>query len=311
MLVIGKKYNFIDLELKVLQRKFKHIDIIDYSEENSRDIRLELESLIRKNSYHYIVINTKDYVDPKMIKFLTILQFRIQHKHIRIITIEKFLEKFLEKCYIPDFDSDLKFLSDIHSYNLFEYIFKRFIDYIASLILFVALFFLKLYVKKIVKEQSPGNIFFIQKRVGFCNKQFGCIKFRSMHIGAEKGGEKFATKNDDRVFKFGNFMRTTRIDEVPQCINILKGDMHLIGPRPERKYWINFFEKDIPYYNERHLVKPGITGWAQVNYPYGSSTEDAKQKLMYDLYYIKYWSIWLEIRIIFKTIGVIIRRKGT
>ena len=114
----------------------------------------------------------------------------------------------------------------------------------------------------------------------------------------------------ERVFEFGEFMRKTRIDEVPQCINVLRGQMHLIGPRPERRHWINFFEKEIPYYNERHIVRPGITGWAQVNYPYGSNTHDAKQKLMYDLYYIKHWSLWLEVKIIVKTIAIIFEKRG-
>ena len=105
-------------------------------------------------------------------------------------------------------------------------------------------------------------------------------------------------------------MRKTRFDELPQMWNILKGEMHLIGPRPERKYWVEQFEKEIPYYNERHLVAPGITGWAQVNYPYGSSVEDAKQKLMYDLYYIKNWNIWLELKIVWMTAMTVIKKKG-
>lgn len=106
----------------------------------------------------------------------------------------------------------------------------------------------------------------------------------------------YTKENDERVFAFGSFMRKTRIDEIPQCINILRGEMHLIGPRAEWDILVRNYEKEIPYYNERHLVRPGITGWAQVNYPYGENAEDTKQKLMYDLYYIKHWSVWLEIK---------------
>ena len=120
----------------------------------------------------------------------------------------------------------------------------------------------------------------------------------------------YTQKNDSRVFEFGKFMRKTRMDELPQCINVLRGDMHLIGPRAEWDILVRNYEKAIPYYNERHLVRPGITGWAQVNYPYGENIEDAKQKLMYDLYYIKYWSLWLEIKTILMTIAVMIRKKG-
>jgi lipopolysaccharide/colanic/teichoic acid biosynthesis glycosyltransferase len=131
-----------------------------------------------------------------------------------------------------------------------------------------------------------------------------------MYLDAEKNGAQFATEDDDRVYAWGETMRATRIDELPQLWNVLNGDMHLIGPRPERKVWIEEFEKEIPYYNERHIIKPGLTGWAQVLYPYGVNAYDAKQKLMYDLYYIKHWSLWLEIKTVWKTIIVIIYRKG-
>jgi lipopolysaccharide/colanic/teichoic acid biosynthesis glycosyltransferase len=131
-----------------------------------------------------------------------------------------------------------------------------------------------------------------------------------MSLDAEKHGAQFASANDTRVFPFGEFMRKTRIDELPQMLNVLKGEMHFVGPRPERKFWIEQFEKDIPYYNERHLVAPGITGWAQVMYPYGANVEDAKQKLMYDLYYIKHWSLWLEIKVLIKTVQVVLGKKG-
>jgi lipopolysaccharide/colanic/teichoic acid biosynthesis glycosyltransferase len=115
-----------------------------------------------------------------------------------------------------------------------------------------------------------------------------------MRLDAEKDGAQFATENDPRIFPWGETMRKTRIDELPQMLNVLKGEMHFIGPRPERKYWTDQFEKEIPYYSERHLVAPGITGWAQVMYPYGASTEDAKQKLMYDLYYSTFGGFFLK-----------------
>lgn len=310
MLVLGEKYQFTKLELERLRRKFPQISFVKYAGRSSREVRLEIEALLKENSYKYLVINTRVAVDAKMIKFLTLLQFRFRLRRIKIITIEKFLEKFLEKCYIPQDDHDLKFLSDIKPYNALEYLMKRTIDYIGASVLLALNFGIKFYVAKEIAEQSPGEIYFKQKRVGLNNLEFYCIKFRSMRLDAEKDGAKFASKDDDRVFAFGNFMRKTRIDEIPQCINILRGEMHLIGPRPERKYWIIFFEKEIPYYNERHLVRPGITGWAQVNYPYGENAEDAKQKLMYDLYYIKHWSVWLEIKTILKTITVVLGKRG-
>ena len=132
-----------------------------------------------------------------------------------------------------------------------------------------------------------------------------------MRLDAEKDGAAFSSEDDPRIFPWGNKMRRLRIDEIPQVFNILKGEMSLIGPRPERKYWIEKdFEKNIPYYSQRHIVKPGITGWSQVMYPYGNGIEDARQKLMYDLYYIKHWSIVLEMKVIWKTVMVVLNKQG-
>jgi lipopolysaccharide/colanic/teichoic acid biosynthesis glycosyltransferase len=120
----------------------------------------------------------------------------------------------------------------------------------------------------------------------------------------------YTQEEDPRIFPWGNTMRKMRIDELPQIINIIKREMHLIGPRAEWSELVKEYEKQIPFYNERHLVAPGVTGWAQVNYPYGTNTEDTRQKLMYDLYYIKYWSIWLELKIVWKTAMVVIGKNG-
>jgi lipopolysaccharide/colanic/teichoic acid biosynthesis glycosyltransferase len=228
-----------------------------------------------------------------------------------IISIEHFLEKYLHKCYIPEGNDDLHYLDDIKPLSLLQKIQKKMVDIIAMVGLFIVLFIIKPFVSKKVKAQSPGDLYFKQLRVGLNNKEFDCIKFRSMRLDAEKDGVKFASKDDDRIFPFGNTMRKTRIDEIPQVFNILKGEMSLIGPRPERRHWIEKdFEKAIPYYNQRHIIQPGITGWAQVMYPYGDGIKDAKQKLMYDLYYIKYWSLMFELKIIFRTILIVLHKKG-
>ncbi|WP_169777283.1 sugar transferase [Campylobacter mucosalis] len=305
MLVLGDKYTFCEFELKKLTKRFDNIDFIEYS--NEKETRTRLESLLSNKHYRYIILNSKEPIDAKMIKYLTKLQFRQNHK-TKIISIELFLETFLQKCYIPDDDRDLNFLSDIRAYNAFELFLKRTIDYFGGGVLFLIHFFMKFYVKKRIDEESPGEIYFVQDRVGLHTKIFKCHKFRTMHENSYYN--PYTSKNDDRVFKFGNFMRKTRIDEIPQYINVLKGDMHIIGPRAEWDILVKNYEKEIPYYNERHIVRPGITGWAQVNYPYGENAYDAKQKLMYDLYYIKHWSLWLEIKTIIKTIAVVFRKKG-
>ena len=158
----------------------------------------------------------------------------------------------------------------------------------------------------IVKLESKGPIFFIQERIGEGNKKFNIVKFRSMTTDAEKDGPQWASKNDNRVTKFGKIMRATRIDELPQLWNVLRGEMSFVGPRPEREYFIQQLEKEIPYYNLRHTVKPGLTGWAQVMYPYGASVEDAYRKLQYDLYYIKHHSIPFDVKVLLKTVTIVI-----
>ena len=162
----------------------------------------------------------------------------------------------------------------------------------------------------IVKLESKGPIFFIQERIGEGNKKFNIVKFRSMTTDAEKDGPQWASKNDNRVTKFGKIMRATRIDELPQLWNVLRGEMSFVGPRPEREFFIQQLEKEIPYYNLRHTVKPGLTGWAQVMYPYGASVEDAYRKLQYDLYYIKHHSIPFDIKVLLKTVTIVIFGKG-
>ncbi|MGX6591200.1 exopolysaccharide biosynthesis polyprenyl glycosylphosphotransferase [Cetobacterium ceti] len=162
----------------------------------------------------------------------------------------------------------------------------------------------------IVKLESPGGVIYSQARVGENGREFMVHKFRSMRADAEKNGAQWAQVNDPRVTKFGNFMRKTRIDELPQLLNVLKGEMSFIGPRPERQVFIDELEKQIPYYGLRHMVKPGLTGWAQVMYPYGATVEDAKNKLEYDLYYIKCYSLYLDIIILFKTLKTVVFGRG-
>ena len=157
---------------------------------------------------------------------------------------------------------------------------------------------------------NRGPLFYSQERVGINRKLFKIIKFRTMERDAEKSGAQFAVKNDVRITKFGKFLRATRIDEFPQFWNILKGEMSVIGPRPERQVFVEQLSEKIPFYETRHVVKPGLTGWAQVKTKYGVTDEDHLRKLQYDLYYIKKRSVFLDIRIIVKTLSTIIFFKG-
>jgi len=307
MIVLGEKYKFTKLEKETLQKKKFNLTLISYKDTNSEEIIKIINNLLKKEKFKLIVLNTKEIIPNEIIKYLTSLEL----KGIKYITIEHFLEKYLYKLYIPKNSNEANFLEEIKPFNKFEYILKRTIDFSIAIPLFVITFPIMIYSAYRIKKESPdGPVIFSQKRVGLNGEEFICYKFRSMIPDAEKEQPQFASENDPRIFKWGAFMRKTRIDELPQLWNVIKGDMHMIGPRPERKYWIEQFEKEIPSYNIRHVVRPGITGWAQVNYPYGSNVEDAYQKLMYDLYYIKNWSLWLEIKTIFKTIWVMIKGKG-
>lgn len=162
----------------------------------------------------------------------------------------------------------------------------------------------------LIKLESPGPVFFRQKRVGQYNQEFEVIKFRSMRNDAEKNGAQWASKNDARVTRVGKFIRKTRIDELPQLINILKGEMSLVGPRPEREVFIKDLETQIPYYRFRHAIKPGVTGLAQVKYAYGASVEDAVWKHKYDIHYIKHQSLRMDLKIILRTVKTVLFGMG-
>jgi exopolysaccharide biosynthesis polyprenyl glycosylphosphotransferase len=176
-----------------------------------------------------------------------------------------------------------------------------------GLLLFLPLF---PFVVLAVKLSSKGPLFFRQSRVGMGGRNFDVVKFRTMFTDAEAGGAKWATKNDPRVTRTGMFLRKTRIDEIPQLWNVLRGDMGFVGPRPERPEFVAWLAEELPFYYLRTLIRPGLTGWAQVRYGYGATLAETKEKLEYDLYYIKHMSLGLDLLIMFETIKTILRRRG-
>ncbi|GJD17914.1 sugar transferase [Rivularia sp. IAM M-261] len=187
---------------------------------------------------------------------------------------------------------------------------KRVFDIIAATILLVFLSPIMLLVAIAIKLDSPGAIFYSQVRTGLNGNPFKVYKFRSMYKDAEKRGVQWAQERDPRITRVGYWLRILRLDELPQIMNVLRGEMSLIGPRPERPEFDIKLKEAIPYYEVRYLVKPGITGWAQVLYPYGASIEDAYEKLSYDLYYIKNYSLMLDVAIALKTVRVVLLGKG-
>ena len=188
---------------------------------------------------------------------------------------------------------------------------KRLFDVTVSLVILALGAPLILLAAVAVKLESAGPAFYRQRRVGLYGQAFDVVKIRSMRLDAEVGGKAvWAQKDDPRVTRVGRVIRTLRIDELPQAWSVLKGEMSFVGPRPERPQFVADLEARLPYYGERHVVKPGITGWAQINYPYGASVEDAREKLEYDLYYAKNYSPFLDILILLQTLRVILWPEG-
>lgn len=187
---------------------------------------------------------------------------------------------------------------------------RRFLDVLFSLIglVFASCFLPIVFIGNLIANRGP--LFYSQIRVGQNAEDFKIFKLRSMVVNAESDGAVWAQKNDSRVTMFGRFLRNSRLDELPQFYNILKGDMSIVGPRPERPKFVKELSETVPFYQTRHIVKPGLTGWAQVNSRYGSSYDDSLTKLQYDLYYIKHRSFLLDINIFFKTLSTVVFYRG-
>ena len=238
-----------------------------------------------------------------------LLNCRIKGIHVEEATL--LYERITSKIAIEKLDPMYLIFSEGFDQYKFTYIFKRLLDIGLALLGLSLCLPLILITAILIKFTSKGPVFFKQQRVGKEGKIFTLIKFRSMFTDAEeKTGPVWASRNDSRVTRVGHFIRMLRIDEIPQMWNVLQNEMSFVGPRPERPFFVEELKRDIPYYTERLVVKPGITGWAQINYAYGASKEDAIQKLQYDLYYIKNMSIFLDIIILLRTIKVVIRRQG-
>jgi len=189
---------------------------------------------------------------------------------------------------------------------------KRLVDLVLALVCLVLFAPVMIAVALAVRFDTPGPVLFRQERTGRGGKPFTLCKFRSMRTDAEKlTGPVWASEDDPRITRVGHWIRKARLDELPQLFNIVAGSMSLVGPRPERPHFVAELAQKLPYYNQRHTVKPGLTGWAQINYPYGNTVEDALQKLQFDLFYIKYQSLLFDLSILFHTVKTVILRKGT
>lgn len=306
MLILGECHTFNAMETAVFKEYFDAIIYVDldYSNLESDAIINKISNILKSNNISIIVLNSKRYIPNTLLSYLV----KLESEGIQFLSTETIMEKYLSKCYIPKGQTNITFLEKIRPYSKIQYIQKRFVDYGAVLVIGLLSSPIMLHTIYRILKESPGSILFKQDRVGLNDKIFTCYKFRSMEENSHN--DPYTRENDDRLFSWGKRMRKRHIDELPQLWNVLKGDMHLIGPRAEWDILAKEYEEKILHYRERYLVRPGIAGWAQVNYSYGSSIEDAKEKLMYDLYYIKNWSFWLELKTCWLTGKAMFLKKG-
>ncbi|MBA4762956.1 TIGR03013 family XrtA/PEP-CTERM system glycosyltransferase [Sphingomonas sp.] len=305
--------------LKVLSKKpgsgFVVVGYVSMSEAN----RVIPEAIARDAIYnladHVVLLNASEVVlaleerrNALPLKDL----LRIKTTGVHVNEISTFLERETGRVDLQSVNPSWLIFSDgFSSGRMLSSMFKRLFDIAASLILLALTLPLILLGALAVKLESKGPAFYRQRRVGLYGQGFDIIKLRSMRQDAEVAGKAvWAEKDDPRITRVGNFIRKVRIDELPQCWSVLKGEMSFVGPRPERPQFVEDLEQQLPYYAERHMVKPGITGWAQINYPYGASIEDSRQKLEYDLYYAKNYSPFLDLLILLQTLRVVLFPDG-
>ena len=280
------------------------------SEINSKPLIIgdytEISSICRAGEVDRIIVA----LDERRGKFPLEQLLNCRLKGIRVDDGVAFAEYLAGKLAIENLHpSSLIFSNGFRNSAIFKKV-KRMIDILASLIGFTLCIPVSLVISILIKLDSKGPIFYRQERVGKDGKIFRLLKFRSMRNNAEKNGPVWAKVNDQRVTRVGRIIRKWRLDEIPQMINVLKGEMSFVGPRPERLVFVNQLKKEIPYYSQRNIIKPGITGWAQISYPYGASKKDALEKLKYDLYYIKHMSFLFDLNIILETVKIILLGRG-
>lgn len=318
VLGVGQRAATIEKRLrrKSDRRGFAIIDylMLDDSEdiETSRYKRLHGQSLLQycdENNVDEIVVALDERRNHLPLEQL--LECKLSG--IDVIDILTFFEREQGKLPLDIMKPDWLIFSDGFDQGALRDVFKRAFDVAASSILLLITWPFMLVAAIAIKIEDGWNkpLIYRQIRTGQRNEEFSVLKFRSMTVDAEENGKaQWASKNDSRITRVGSFIRRTRIDELPQIINVLVGDMSFVGPRPERPEIIEDLNKVIPYYRERHRVKPGITGWAQVCYPYGASIEDSKHKQEFDLYYVKNHTIFLDLLILFQTAEVVLFGKG-
>jgi len=317
VIFVGKEYDIDDIvnELKRFDKNYEIIGYIDTASNKFISKRIkgyklkELNSVIKSQGVGEIVVaDSYKGVDQELYNELTnLLKTGIPIKPFSQV-YEEITKRILLKNVSNNFYHYFPFSRS--NQNKFYLILNRALDLVVSLFGLMLLTFLMPIILIINLLFNKGPLFYVQKRVGRFSKSFNIIKLRTMVKDAESHGVQWSKKNDSRITPFGKLLRATRIDELPQFLNIVRGEMSLIGPRPERPEFVKQLTKSIPYYETRHVIKPGLTGWAQVNAKYANSKDQTIEKLQYDLYYIKERSLFLDFRIMVKTLSTIIFFRG-
>jgi sugar transferase (PEP-CTERM system associated) len=269
----------------------------------------DLESVVKLRRIDRVVVGVRQR--RGVLPSEALLRLRL-HGRVYIDECSSFYERLSGKVHLDMLRPSWLIFSEYSRNTQVKITLRNFVHRLLALIGLIVSFPIAILTACLIKAESRGPIFYRQERVGRNDTRFEVIKFRSMKHGAESDGKPvWAAINDDRVTLVGNVIRKLRIDEIPQFWNILKGEMRFVGPRPERPYFVEQLAKEIPFYEHRHLTAPGLTGWAQIKYPYGASVEDARQKLEYDLYYIKNQTLTLDLMIVLQTIKIIVLGRGS
>jgi sugar transferase (PEP-CTERM system associated) len=288
-LPMGGSHHFVD-----------RVRILDTSE--------TLPELAERLQIHEIILAVRDRRDGGM-PVQDLLKCKL--RGIRILELSSFFERENGHLQLDSMNASWMILAEGFHQGIVRDTVKRLFDLLVSALMLGITLPIMALTALLIKLESPGPVLYRQERVGQGCRNFTILKFRSMCVDAEKDGKpRWARQNDSRITLTGRIIRRTRIDELPQIFNVFFGDMSFVGPRPERPYFVQDLTQKIPYYGVRHTVKPGITGWAQVRYPYGSNDEDAMHKLQYDLYYVKNHSLFLDLMILFQTAQVVLWGKG-
>lgn len=303
-IIIGNDKSSLILAKAIKERPWLGYKLIDILPQDESSID-ELKNKIRKEKIDTLILSEKLESNPEILKKI----YQFLPLEINFINSAKAYENITEKIPVSLL-THTWFLDNLKQgeKNFYNKI-KRILDIISSSIILIISCVFVPFIAIAIKLEDNGPVFYKHKRIGKNQKPFLLVKFRSMEENAEKNGAVWAEKQDLRITKTGKFLRKTHLDEIPQMLNVLKGDISLIGPRPERPEFTEKLEKEIPFYNVRHLIKPGFTGWAQIKFRYSRSVMDSKEKFEYDLYYIKNNSLFLDIGILLKTLQLFFKKE--